>query len=124
MALVHAPSTSSRGMSTALAEEILFPSRGRQAQGEGVIRPSFLPDGAGGKGRPASRSRGAQIAPEEDRLGEGGGHLTQGHAQDDGPTASSAVAGMVAHTRASTSTDRRICSMSSVTAAGHTRPVP
>ena len=35
--------------------------------------------------RPCQPVPGAQIAPEEDRLGEGRGHLTQGHAQDDGP---------------------------------------
>lgn len=71
-------------MSTALAEEIPFPSRAARPRGR-AIRPSFRRTVLGGKGRPCQPVPGAQIAPEEDRLGEGGGHLTQGHAQDDGP---------------------------------------
>ena len=78
------PSTSSRGDKHRVGRGDPVPQQGRQAQGEGD--PPQLPaDGAGGKGRPCQPVPGAQIAPEEDRLGEGRGHLTQGHAQDDSP---------------------------------------
>ena len=82
--LVHSPLDQQPGDEHRVGRGDEIPQQGRKPQGQGDP-PNLAPEGLGGQFLPGQTHRRPQVHPEEHRLGEGGDHLAQGHAQHNGP---------------------------------------
>lgn len=104
-------------MSTALAEEIRFPSRAASPRGR-AIRPIFRRSWSAGTGWPGRACSGPRARRKRVTWVRAEATSHRAMPSTMAPTAPSWVSGARAHTRVSTSTARRTCSASSVRAAG------